>query len=122
MPARQDAFCGRSDGLRVASTLLLPHLRQCSRLTNVAIGAFGGIASPASVSRVNTPTCRQCRHSTVTPGSVRTLNPQHELTSKNKDQKPDRRGRLGLREGPPASPWQAAETIVAIESQVLSER
>ena len=71
-PHIRKPFCGRGDGLRVASTLWLPHLWQRSRLTNAAIGVLGVIAKRASVSAVNMPTCRQRRHSTVTFVWVRT--------------------------------------------------
>jgi hypothetical protein len=58
-------------GLRVASTLRPPHLLHRSRFTNVAIGVSGMMARRDSAAPVNTPTCRQLRHSTVTVGSAR---------------------------------------------------
>ena len=67
-----DDHCGRAGGLRVASTLRLPHLLHRSRFTNVAIGVSGVMARRDSAARVNTPTFRQLRHSTVTVGSPRT--------------------------------------------------
>jgi hypothetical protein len=39
-----EARWGRGKGLRVASTLWLPHFRQRRRLTNAAIGVLGVIA------------------------------------------------------------------------------
>jgi hypothetical protein len=62
---------GRAGGLRVASTLRLPHLLHRSRFTNVAIGVSGVMARRDSAAPVNTPTFRQLRHSTVTVGSPR---------------------------------------------------
>jgi hypothetical protein len=67
-----DDHCGRAGGLRVASTLRLPHLLHRSRFTKVAIGVSGMMARRDSDAPVNTPTCRQLRHSTVTVGSPRT--------------------------------------------------
>ena len=58
-------------GLRVASTLRPPHLLHRNRFTNVAIGVSGMMARRDSAAPVNTPTCRQLRHSTVTVGSAR---------------------------------------------------
>ena len=58
-------------GLRVASTLRPPRLLHGSRFTNVAIGVSGVMARRDSAARVNTPTFRQLRHSTVTVGSPR---------------------------------------------------
>jgi hypothetical protein len=55
----------------VARTLRPPHLLHRSRFTNVAIGVSGMIARRDSAAPVNTPTCRQLRHSTVTVGSAR---------------------------------------------------
>jgi hypothetical protein len=40
-PRIYDARCGRAGGLRVASTLRLPHLLHRSRFTKVAIGVSG---------------------------------------------------------------------------------
>ena len=65
------ARCGRAGGLRVASTLRPPHLLHRNRFTNVAIGVSGMMARRDSAGPVNTPTCRQLRHSTVTVGSAR---------------------------------------------------
>ena len=70
-PRIYDARCGRTGGLRVASTLRLPHLLHRSRFTKVAIGVSGVMARRDSTAPVNTPTCRQLRHSTVTVGSTR---------------------------------------------------
>ena len=69
-PHIYDARCGRAGGLRVASTLRPPHLLHRSRFTNVAIGVSGMMARRDSAAPVNTPTCRQLRHSTVTVGSA----------------------------------------------------
>jgi hypothetical protein len=66
-----DARCSRAGGLRVASTLRLPHLLHRSRFTKVAIGVSGVMARRDNAAPVNTPTCRQLRHSTVTVGSTR---------------------------------------------------
>ena len=63
-----DAFWGRAAALRVASTFRLPHLLHRRRFTKAAIGVPGVIARRDTV---NTPTCRQLRHSTVTAGSAR---------------------------------------------------
>ena len=52
-------------------TLRPPHLLHRSRFTNVAIGVSGMTARRDSPAPVNTPTCRQLRHSTVTVGSAR---------------------------------------------------
>ena len=52
--------------------LRLPHLLHRSRFTKVAIGVSGMMARRDSDAPVNTPTCRQLRHSTVTVGSPRT--------------------------------------------------
>jgi hypothetical protein len=57
--------------LRVTSTLRLPHLLHRSRFTKVAVGVSGMMARRDSDAPVNTPTCRQLRHSTVTVGSPR---------------------------------------------------
>ena len=70
-PRIYDARCGRAGGLRVASTLRLPRFLHRSRFTNVAIGVSGMMARRDSPAPVNTPTCRQLRHSTVTVGSAR---------------------------------------------------
>jgi hypothetical protein len=70
-PHIYDARCGRAGGLRVASTLRPPHLLHRNRFTNVAIGGSGMMARRDSAAPVNTPTCRQLRHSTVTVGSAR---------------------------------------------------
>jgi len=70
-PRIYDARCGRAGGLRVASTLRPPHLLHRSRFTNVAIGVSGVMARRDNAAPVNTPTCRQLRHSTVTVGSTR---------------------------------------------------
>ena len=53
-----DARCGRAGGLRVASTLRLPHLLHRSRFTNVAIGVSGVMARRDNAAPVNTPTCQ----------------------------------------------------------------
>jgi hypothetical protein len=70
-PRIYDARCDRAGGLRVASTPRLPHLLHRSLFTNVAIGVSGMMARRDSAAPVNTPTCRQLRHSTVTVGSTR---------------------------------------------------
>ena len=67
-PRIYDARCDRAGGLRVASTPRLPHLLHRSRVKNVAIGVSGMMAKRDSAAPVNTPTCRQLRHSTVTVG------------------------------------------------------
>jgi hypothetical protein len=64
----------------VASTLRPPHLLHRSRFTNVAIGVSGMMARRDSAAPVNTPTCRQLRHSTVTVGSAR--NARSDITEK----------------------------------------
>jgi hypothetical protein len=51
----------------------LPHLPHRSRFTNVAIGVSGVMARRDNAAPVNTPTCRQLRHSTITVDSPRTL-------------------------------------------------
>jgi hypothetical protein len=79
-PHIYDARCGRAGGLRVASTLRPPHLLHRSRFTNVAIGVSGMMARRDSAAPVNTPTCRQLRHSTVTVGSAR--NARSDITEK----------------------------------------
>jgi hypothetical protein len=66
-----DAFWARGAGLRVASTFRLPHLLHRRRFTNAAIGVAGVIANRDNATPVNTPACRQLRHSTVTAGSAR---------------------------------------------------
>jgi hypothetical protein len=66
-----DAFWGRAAALRVASTFRLPHLLHRRRFTKAAIGVPGVIARRDNTAPVNTPTCRQLRHSTVTAGSAR---------------------------------------------------
>jgi hypothetical protein len=66
-----DAFWGRTAGLRVASTFRLPHLLHRRRFTKAAIGVPSVIARRDNAARVNTPTCRQLRHSMVTAGSAR---------------------------------------------------
>jgi hypothetical protein len=75
-----DARCDRAGSLRVASTLRLPHLLHRSRFTNVAIGVSGMMAKRDTVAPVNTPTCRQLRHSTVTVGSA--LNTRSDIPEK----------------------------------------
>jgi hypothetical protein len=59
-PVHHDAFC--DTGFRVASTLLLPHLRQRRRLTKAAIGVFGAIAKRASTSGAKTLKWPHRRH------------------------------------------------------------
>ena len=60
-----DAFWGWAGSLRVASTFRLPHLLHRSRFTKPTIGVPGVIARRNNPASVNTPTCRQLRHSTV---------------------------------------------------------
>ena len=66
-----DAFWGCAGGLRVASTFRLPHLLHRSRFTKPTIGVPGVIARRNNAASVNTPACRQLRHSTVSAGSAR---------------------------------------------------
>jgi hypothetical protein len=66
-----DAFWGCAGGLRVASTFRLPHLLHRSRFTKPTIGGPEVIARRCNAASVNTPTCRQLRHSTVSAGSAR---------------------------------------------------
>src|SRR5271167_150695 len=73
--ARSAAFttpaAARPGGLRVASRLRPPRLLHGSRFTKVAIGVSGVMERRDNAALVNTPTCRQLRHSTVTVGSAR---------------------------------------------------
>jgi hypothetical protein len=70
-PHIHDAFWGRGAGLRVASTFRLPDSLHRRRFTKAAIGVRGVIAGRDNDAPVNTPTCRQLTHSTVTAGSPR---------------------------------------------------